>query len=463
MAHVDVLGGFLLAHAYADRQAQVFDMLKVLSTTGTGSRVLAELKALSEQGVRIAIGPRDDLEAEPGHLPSQGVAATADGQVLWDCFYRRQSAAMESTPEAYRWLIGELAQARNLAAQKGWPGVPPLQPGDVESAFMAELALRTAPAAAQSRYVPTFPAPLHEFDAAYMPEWPRGPVHFDTLGGLMPAWFTGQAKDSWDEIRTVLQAVNQTAIGQRLLSDLWVYGRSRAVMLVHRSTSGKEGVMRLNDATPIWGFDKSTLAARAQSLALTEGEAQASGAFLSLLVIHGMLASKLGMLGKVGAAAGLQHQFEQQLIGCRARRANAPGTDVLSRGHLRFAVPLWKVEAALPAPAPALPSTLGSRPSTSAMDRVYSQGGPALPTTPMPALRLRHMPGGSKGLPDAGQDAGDPGTSPTQDNVLARWLQESKRALANTFNSSPSTPRNLGGRQDKHNPYVNVARRHSGA
>lgn len=460
-AHFDAIGSVMLAHSYANRQAHVLDMLDLLSTTGTGSRVLAELKALSEQGVCIAIGPRDDVEPGADRRPLDGVATTVDGQVLWDCDYRGYVSGRAFDAQTYQVLIGELVQVRNLAAEKAWPGVPPLQRNDVESAFMAELALRTAPAVGQSQYVPTFPAPLDEFDAAYMPEWGRGPIHFDSLGGLMPAWFTVLGKDTWNEVLAVLRTVAQTAVGRRLLSDLWVYGRSRAVMLVHSSASGKDGVRRLDDQTPIWSFNKASLAGLALSDALTDTEAQASGAFLNLLAAHAMLASKLGMLGKVANIDELQNRFEQQLIEDRDRRMTAAAGDASPSGISHSAWPLWQVEAARNHRSPLAASKLVSRPRAHAVGRAPTQDRPAVPTAPVPSP----PPGQARveAVPETLHDiATRPAPSSRQNKGVARWLQNSARAFARTFNPPSSVARNTAGRQP--NPYAAESlRRHSGS
>ncbi|CAM3644751.1 hypothetical protein BOSP111201_17950 [Bordetella sputigena] len=322
------VGDLCMAHGYRDRQAQIAGMIRLVTGTGTGSRLLADLKALSTQGVRIAIGPRDDIAPDATHIPMNAVSTTVDGEVLWDCNYLgflRDVA--HPTPDTYKKLIGDLTEVRNLAAKKAWPDVPPVSGKDTESAFLAELVLRDTPALLQSEVAGPGGTPRYELGAGHMPAWRNEALRFDSLNNLMPAWLTTEGRQQRDDLIAVLKLIDATSIGKALLNDLWVYGRSRGVMVVHRSGSGKEGIYKLADAT-VWRFDKSGLAARAQSTALTDREARASGGFLCLLEAHRELADKLGTLARLSDLPYLQRQFEAQLVDERRRHLPADGARV---------------------------------------------------------------------------------------------------------------------------------------
>lgn len=330
------VGDLCVAHCYRDRQAQIAGMIKLVSGTGTGLRLLADLKALSMQGVRIAIGPRDDIAPGATHIPISNVSTTVDGEVLWDCNclgFLRDVA--HPAPDTYKKLIGDLTDVRNLAAKKAWPAVPPLSGKDLESSFLAELVLRGAPALAQSEVAGPGATPRYQLGADHMPAWRNEALRFDGLNNLMPAWLTTEGRQIRDDLVAVLKLIEATSIGKALLNDLWVYGRSRGVMVVHRSSNGKNGVYKLADA-PIWGFDKSGLAARAQSTALTDREARASGGFLCLLEAHRELADKLGTLARLSDPPQLQRQFEAQLLDERKRHLPVATTAGLS---LRTEIP----------------------------------------------------------------------------------------------------------------------------
>jgi hypothetical protein len=325
------VGDLYVAHGYRDRQAQIADMIKLVSGTGTGSRLLADLKALSMQGVCIAIGPRDDFAPGATHIPMSAVSTTVDGEVLWDCNYLgflRDVA--HPGPDTYKKLIADLAEVRNLAAKKAWPAVPPVSGKDIESSFLAELVLRDTPALLQSEVPGPGAIPRYELGACHMPAWRNEVLRFDSLNNLMPAWLTAEGRQIRDDLVVVLKLIGATSIGKALLNDLWVYGRSRGVMVVHRSRSGKEGVYKLADA-PVWGFEKSGLAARAQSTALTDREARASGGFLCLLEAHRELADTLGTLARLSDLPYLQRQFEAQLMDERARH---PAVDLSLRTRI---------------------------------------------------------------------------------------------------------------------------------
>ncbi|CAM3644708.1 hypothetical protein BOSP111201_17945 [Bordetella sputigena] len=413
----DQVGAIHLAHRYdnSELHVQIFEVFTLLSSTGIGRTVLADLKALSALGVRIAIGPRDDADANNVQVSPYGVGHTVDGAVLWDCDFPGHGLNTPSpAPEAYRRLIRELAQVRNLAAESVWQGCPTLRPDDAESAFMAELAAATAPAFAASRFCPPFPIWSAE------PDWPRGPTYFDPLETLMPAWLTEEGRLVRDEVVSVLRLVQETPWGRRLLNDIWVYGRSRAVTLIHYSASGREGVHKVNNDTPIWCYNRAALERRAQSEDLTEREARASGAFVDLLRVRGALATKLGMLEHGHDLAPAQRKFEDQLIETRRRRTVPP--------------------VAPPPPALADPgSAPARRPS---IPSVRAPSGPPSAAADVPPARPAPAPAAESWV--AGQEDITAAVSRqarfSRRHRIARWMQESMQLVSGRAPST-GTPR----------------------
>lgn len=436
-AHFDEIGDIYLAQAYSqsDRQIRLIEIFKLVATTGTGRAILADLRVLSNQGVRIAIGPRDDFDVASTHVPALGVSATVDGAVLWDCKLAEQGlGTSHPEPDAYKSLIWELAQLRNLAAERAWPGIPPLRSKDVEPAFMAELAIETAPAFAASRFCPAFPVWRTDANSSYLPEWKRGATYFDTLDMLMPAWLTDGGQAVREDVIVVLRQLQETVLGKRLLTDLWVYGRSRVMLLIHHSASGKDGVHKVGGNTPVWCFNKTALAGQAQSKDLTDREARASGAFAELLVARCGLAAKVGVLQQGADVLEAQKQFEAELIDARQRP---------------------RTPAAMRAPADPAARTVAEMPPQ--RPRALGMPVPDQPTaqveTPAP------QQGWAAGQEDITRSPGAQAPA-SRDSRIAHWLQESARAFARSFGDRAASPaRSLPGRSGVPNVYTRAPAR----
>jgi hypothetical protein len=311
---------------YQARRQEIIELFRLISATGTGRRMLDEIRQLSSLGIHLSIGPMASTDQGVDRARVPGVGQTRDGQPLWDCFCQGGLSMGDSPYTApYLRIIQALTEVRNLAMAKAWPGIPPLDPRDMENAFMAELAVRTAPALAHPSFWPLDFKYLAQLDPQRPPAW-NGPLTFDTLHGIVPAWVSPELSEQRDDLIDVLRRIYFTFVGERVLNELCAYARSNAIMVIHRSQRGLHGVHLVSDAkTPVWCFDRENVRELGLAPDLTDRQARAVGAFSELLSVRDRLIAKLGLLVGVESHTGVMDVFKLQI------RQNWPGADNMRR------------------------------------------------------------------------------------------------------------------------------------
>lgn len=377
LVHFDAIGPVLLSLDWAARYTEIQAVFDLLAATGTGRMLLADIKACTQKGERISLGVGGAVDPDAADRCGGRTLITWDDGIRWELLrYAGPLLAGNRDHDACTCLIHNAAVVRNFAIHRLAADLPLPEPDDVQRAFMAELAVRAAPAVDPAHGGAPFDTPAASYDPQRLPRWP-GALTFDGLDGLMPAWLTEQAIHVRDDLTEVLQTVRRTDMGQRLLHELQVYGRASAVLVVHCSRNGNHGVRR-RDGTGFWGFNASSLSLRASSPALTRIERQASGAVVELLRARTLLQAQLGFLGTEATMPAAQQLFERELL--ESRRQRVPGK-------------LEEMPPAIRQP----PDT----PAVGSMPVSRDQGGAAQASIPAPPLppRANRMPAPAHGSP----------------------------------------------------------------
>ncbi|ANN70433.1 hypothetical protein [Bordetella bronchialis] len=444
LVHFDAIGPVLLDRHWAARYTEIQAVFDLLSATGTGRMLLADIKACIQKGERILLGAGGGVDAHAADRCGGWTLQTRDDGIRWDLLrYARPLLAGQRDADAYTSVIHSVAAVRNFAIHRLDPDLPLPAPDDVERAFLAELAVRAAPAVDPFHSGVPFVTSLASCDTRRLPRWP-GPLTFDGLGGLMPAWLTEQAIDARDDLTEVLAVVRRTDMGRRLLNELQVYGRASAVLVVHCSRNGNHG-LRHRDGTGFWGFDASWLSLRASSTALTRIERQASGAMVELLRARTLLQTQLGFLGTEAAMPAAQQLFERELL--ESRRQRAPGKSGESPPAIRQpsdapavgSMPVSPAQgAAKPTsvPAPPLPPRASRR---SAQAHGSPPLSPAVASSPVPlsAASLPAFPGAAV---SARAIAVPDDTAPVLDLGMAGHTRGSADSETGSADASPRRP-----------------------